>query len=121
MNQDAKKQVERYIEIWNEKDATARRASIAEVWTENCAYTDPLVAVEGHHGLDANIAAVQAQFPDLVFRLAGDVDAHHNVARFSWELGPTGAEATVVGFDVAVFAEDGRIDKVHGFFDKVPA
>ena len=38
-----------------------------------------------------------------------------------WELGPAGAEAIVVGFDVAVLAEDGRMEAVHGFLDKVPA
>ena len=27
----------------------------------------------------------------------------------------------MVGFDVAVFGEDGRIRAVHGFLDKVPA
>ncbi|MFP3961695.1 nuclear transport factor 2 family protein [Actinomadura fulvescens] len=122
MNNDAHEQAQRYIDIWNEKDAAARRAAIDEVWTENAAYTDPLVAVEGRDALDATIAAVQQQFPDFVFRLAGNVDAHHDLARFTWELGPAGAEeAVVAGFDVAVFAEDGRIDRVHGFLDKVPS
>ncbi|MCW2860664.1 MAG: hypothetical protein JWP48_2372 [Actinoallomurus sp.] len=41
--------------------------------------------------------------------------------RFWWELGPQGGEAVVVGFDVAVIAQDGRIQVVHGFLDKVPA
>ncbi|MFI0453395.1 nuclear transport factor 2 family protein [Actinomadura sp. 6N118] len=121
MNHDAQKQAQRYIDIWNEKDAAVRRAAIDEVWTENAAYTDPLVTVEGRDALDATIAAVQQQFPDFVFRLAGDVDAHHDLARFTWELGPANAEAVVVGFDVAVFAEDGRIDTVHGFLDKIPS
>ncbi|MFG1998282.1 nuclear transport factor 2 family protein [Spirillospora sp. NPDC048911] len=122
MSYDAQKQAQRYIDIWNEKDAAARRAAIDEVWTENAAYTDPLVAVEGRDALDATIAAVQQQFPDFAFRLAGDVDAHHDTARFTWELGPADAvEAPVIGFDVAVFSEDGRIDKVFGFLDKIPS
>jgi hypothetical protein len=49
------------------------------------------------------------------------VDAHHNLARFTWELGQDGAEAVVVGFDVAVLSEDGRLREVHGFLDKVPS
>jgi hypothetical protein len=57
-----------------------------------------------------------------VFRIAGPVDAHHNLARFTWEMAPApSAEAVVVGFDVAVLTDDGRIRQVHGFLDKVPA
>ncbi|SDK61753.1 hypothetical protein [Nonomuraea jiangxiensis] len=49
------------------------------------------------------------------------MDAHHDLARFTWELGPAGGEALVAGFDVAVLTEDGRVSKIHGFLDKVPA
>jgi hypothetical protein len=76
---------------------------------------------EGADAFDATIAAVQGQFPDFTFRLAGVPDAHHDQARFTWELGPAGGAALVVGFDVAVLAPDGRIRAVYGFLDKVPA
>jgi hypothetical protein len=48
------------------------------------------------------------------------VDSHHRQARFSWGLGPEGAEPIVVGFDVAVAGDDGRLTTVLGFLDKVP-
>ena len=67
------------------------------------------------------IAAVQEQFPGFEFRLAGPVDGHHDLARFTWELGPAGAEAPIVGFDVAVTGGDGRLRSVLGFLDRVPA
>jgi hypothetical protein len=53
--------------------------------------------------------------------LAGPVDGHHDQVRFSWELGPAGADAPVAGFDVAVVSDDGRIQTVLGFLDRVPA
>lgn len=118
---DIRDLVERYLSIWNERDAVARRAAIDKVFTEDTTYTDPLVVAEGPVAIDSTVGAVQQQFPDFAFRLAGDVDAHHDIARFTWELGPAGGEAVVVGFDVAVLASDGRIAKVHGFLDKVPA
>ena len=118
---DARELVERYLATWNQKDPAARRAAVDALWTEDGVYVDPLVEAEGRDAIDATIAAVQQQFPDLVFRPAGDVDAHHNLARFTWELGPDGGEAIVVGFDVAVLSKDGRLEKVHGFLDKVPA
>jgi hypothetical protein len=84
-------------------------------------YTDPLGVAAGRDAIDATIGGVRGQFPGFEFRLAGEVDAHHNVARFTWELGPAGGEALVVGFDVAVLDGEGRISRVHGFLDKVPA
>jgi SnoaL-like domain len=113
--------IDRYIDMWNETDSMRRRDLIAQTWTDDASYIDPLVVAEGSDAIDATVAAVQTQFPGFAFRLAGPVDAHHNLARFSWELAPNGAdEAVVVGFDVAVLSDDGRLRDVHGFLDKAP-
>jgi hypothetical protein len=117
--------IEKYIAAWNETVPAARRQLIDEVFAPDAAYTDPLAAVTGRDQIDALIAGAQSQFAGLEFRLAGPVDAHHDVARFTWHLGTwhpgqPGGEPVVVGFDVAVIA-DGRIAQVHGFLDKVPA
>ncbi|MBY8881257.1 nuclear transport factor 2 family protein [Actinacidiphila acidipaludis] len=112
--------VERYIAAWNETDPAARRALIGEVFAADARYTDPLADVTGPDALDAVVGAVQDQFAGLAFTL-GPVDTHHHVARFTWELGPAGGEALVIGFDVAVTGEDGLIHGVLGFLDKVPA
>jgi len=111
--------IERYIATWNEQDPAARRAAIDAIWTEDARYVDPIAVAEGRDAIDATIGAVQQQFAGLDFRLAGPVDAHHDIARFTWELAAGDGEALVVGFDVAVI-EDGRIRTVHGFLDKVP-
>jgi SnoaL-like domain len=120
---DATTLVERYIETWNERDPETRRSAIEALWTEDGSYVDPLASVAGYKQLSDLIAAVQAQAPGFVFRLIEErVDAHHNVVRFSWELVPeSGGESVVIGFDVAVLDEDGRIRSVLGFLDKVPA
>ncbi len=112
---------EKYIAMWNETDPPARRALISEVWSSGGRYVDPLAAVTGHDEIDALVAGAQAQFPGMTFRLASAVDAHHDQGRFTWELGPEGAEAPVVGFDVAQRDGDGRLALVLGFLDKVPA
>jgi len=43
------------------------------------------------------------------------------VLRFTWHLGPPGAEPVVIGFDVAVLNGGGQIRSVYGFLDQVPA
>jgi hypothetical protein len=120
---DAYDLVRRYIAAWNETDPVGRRRVLEQVWTEDGSYTDPLVAVTGLDAIDQVIEAVQQQFRGLVFRLAGDIDAHHNLARFRWVLGQEGPDsetALLAGFDVVVAAPDGRLSAVHVFLDQVP-
>ena len=112
---------EQYIAAWNETDPSARRALIGEIWSSGGRYIDPLAEFSGRDQIDAIIAAAQAQFAGMTFRLAGAVDAHHDQARFTWELGPDGADAVVVGFDVAQRDADGRLALVLGFLDRVPS
>ena len=112
---------QRYIDTWNETDASARRTAVDQLYTEDARYVDPMAVADGREAIASMIGAVQQQFPDFSFRLAGPVDGHHNQARFGWELGPAGAEAPIVGFDVAVIDDSGQLQTVLGFLDKVPA
>ncbi|WP_113704290.1 nuclear transport factor 2 family protein [Nonomuraea lactucae] len=113
--------VERYLAVWNETDPTTRAKAVAELWTEEATYTDPLAQVSGHAGIAAVIEGARGMFPGLVFSPGEVYDAHHGVARFTWHLGPAGEEPVVVGFDVVELAGDGRIARVLGFLDRVPA
>jgi hypothetical protein len=112
--------IDTYIAAWNTTDPARRRALIDATWTEDARYVDPLAAAEGRDAIDATIVTAQQQFAGLTFRLAGPVETHHDLARFTWELAPSGEDAVVVGSDVVVLAEDGRIQTVHGFLDRVP-
>ncbi|MGN6242622.1 MAG: nuclear transport factor 2 family protein [Motilibacteraceae bacterium] len=119
---DYQRLAQSYLDVWNETDAELRAQRLLTVFRDDVGYVDPLAQVRGADALFAVIGAVHQQFPGWVFRLAGPVDGHHGRLRFSWALGPDGAPvAPVVGFDVAVLAEDGRITDVHGFLDQVPS
>jgi len=112
--------VERYLAAWNETDASRRRKLVDELWSEDGSYTDPLADAHGRAEIDGLIGAVQQQFPGFAFTLGGPVDTHHDQARFTWHLGPDGAEPVVIGFDVAVLNGGGQIRSVYGFLDQVP-
>jgi hypothetical protein len=112
--------VQHYLATWNASDPVERRAAIEAVFAPDARYVDPLADVTGTEALDALIAGVQQQFPGMRFSPVGEVDAHHDVCRFRWGLGPEGAEPLVIGFDVATVGPDGRITGVQGFLDKVP-
>jgi SnoaL-like protein len=112
--------VEQYLATWN-ATGDEQAALLSEHWSPEATYTDPMAEVAGHQGVAALIDGVQTQFPGFVFTQVGEVDAHHRQLRFRWGLGPEGAEPLVIGFDVLVTDESGRIQDVRGFLDKVPA
>ncbi|WP_219418543.1 nuclear transport factor 2 family protein [Pseudonocardia nigra] len=112
--------VEGYLAAWNATDPAARRAAVEAAFTPDARYVDPLADVTGAEALDRLIAGVQQQFAGMTFRPVGEPDAHHDVCRFRWGLGPADAEPLVIGFDVVTLAADGRIAAVHGFLDRVP-
>ncbi len=109
-----------YLQTWNERDAAKRRAGIEALFADTCTYTDPMASVAGRAGVDGFIGAVQQQFAGVSFVLAGKVDAHHDVARFTWHaVAPGSRDPLAIGFDVVVL-EGGRIKNVVGFLDKAP-
>lgn len=110
---------DRYIATWNETDAWQRRALIEQTWVEDGRYLDPMMSGEGHEGIDAMIAGVQARFPGFTFQRIGDVDAHNGCLRFSWVAGSEPGEAQVGGVDFGVLAGD-RLQSITGFFDGSP-
>ncbi len=59
--------VERYLAVWNETDAAARRKRIDDLFAEDVRYVDPLAAVTGRDALDGLVGAVQQQFPGFTF------------------------------------------------------
>lgn len=111
---------QRYIDTWNEQDPAKRKALVSELFTVDASFTDPLTQLAGTEAIDQLIGGAQEQFAGLVFSL-GDVDGHHDIARFTWYLGaPDAEESLVEGFDVIVLADE-KIKQVHGFLNKVPA
>jgi hypothetical protein len=118
--QDLENMVERYLETFNEADATRRRALLQALYREDSTYTDPHVDLHGPGQIDAFIEQTQARFQGFTFKRGGPIDAHHSQARFQWHAGPADAPHTYVGFDVIV-ADGGRIRSVYGFIDPAPA
>src|ERR1700736_3596848 len=109
----------RYIELWNKRTPSRRREVLAIGWAADAKYVDPLMSGDGHDGVDALIAGVQQRFPDFRFKLLGKANGYGAHVRFSWGLGPDGADSPIKGTDFAVL-KDGRIRSITGFLDQVP-
>ncbi len=117
---DLNKIAEGYIAAWNESDADRRAALLKAVFAEDVSYRDPIMQGDGHEGIAALIGGVQQQFAGFRFSLKGTPDGYADKIRFSWNLGPEGADSIIEGTDIGVI-ENGRLRSVTGFLDKVPA
>ena len=106
-----------YIDLWNERAQDRRRAMLAANWTSDASYVDPLMSGDGHDGVDALISGVQQRFPDFRFKLIGEANGFGDHLRFSWGLGPDGADSPIKGTDFAVLL-GGRIRSITGFLDQ---
>jgi hypothetical protein len=117
---DADRIAEGYIALWNEADPTRRSALLAQGWSEDASYVDPLMGADGPAQIEALIGAVHERFPGFRFRLVGRADAYADKVRFSWALGPDADPEMIKGTDFALM-ENGRLKAVTGFIDKAPA
>ena len=116
---DVNKIASRYIDLWNERTSSRRREILKQHWANDAKYIDPLMSGDGHDGVDALIAGVQQRFPDFRFHLIGEPNGFGDHLRFSWGLGPEGADSPIKGTDFAV-VQNGRIRSITGFLDQVP-
>lgn len=110
--------ITQYIASWNETDPHRRAELIASVWREDGRYVDDMTEARGRQQIEAMITGVQQQLPDSAFSLVGDVQLHHDVARFGWQLGPADGPPVLTGLDVAAFDAEGRLRQLIGFWDQ---
>jgi hypothetical protein len=108
-----------YIALWNETDAQRRAELLRAGWRDDAHYVDPLMQARGHGPISELVGAVHQRYPGFRFALLGRPDAHGEHLRFSWTLGPAGAEDLIQGTDFVELA-DGKLARVTGFLDKVP-
>jgi hypothetical protein len=108
--------VDTYLAAWNERDDDRRRELVADTWTDDGTYLDPLMSGAGVEQITAMIGAAQAQFPGHRFTLSAGPDTHNDVVRFSWSLA-AGDGPVAAGQDFAVMAPDGRFRTVTGFLE----
>ena len=112
--------IDTYMEAYSEPDPARRAELVAKSFTTDGELIDPPVDGRGHTGITEMMGAVLGHYPDHRFRRTTGVDAHHNVARYGWELVDTTGTVALTGTDVAEFDEDGSISRVLGFLGDLP-
>jgi hypothetical protein len=113
--------VDNYIAAWNESDDEQRRALIAETFTDDASYLDPLVSGDGADAIHTMIGGVQGAYPGHRFKLVSGPDAHHDRVRFTWQLFGEDQAPVATGIDFATVAADGRLKDITGFLEQPAA
>jgi hypothetical protein len=118
---DIKQFVDRYIEIWNEPDAEARRQTIRDLWQEDAHHLARTLEAIGHAGIETRVRNAYDKWvkeKGNVFRLRDGVDGHHGTIKLRWEMLPAaGGEVASIGFDFLVLGDDGRIRTGYQFIE----
>jgi len=106
--------IDRYLTIWNETDPAARRALIAQTWAPGATYRDPLLAGDGHDGIDAMTAGFQAAYPNHTFQYDGEHDAA--ARQFGWKLVNPSGDVVLTGEDTYHLSGGGLFQAIVGRF-----
>jgi len=111
-------------QIFNERDASIRRAAIAKHMAVTCIFIDPHAAHQGHAAIDDACVAVLKDTEGFVFIERGAPEVLHHlgntyVGKLKWGFGPMGEPSKVLGEDV-VTIEDGKIARLYTFLENTP-
>jgi hypothetical protein len=118
----AKASLANYIKAWHEPDAKMRKALLNTAWAEKGTYTDPSAHVDGRDALVAHIDRFLSnpQFKGYSIVRTSEIDFHHQVFRFEWEMKDSSGNTVTAGMDYGEFNEDGVVTKIVGFFGPFP-
>jgi hypothetical protein len=109
--------IDRYCLAWSEPDPKIRAELLRSVWAANATYTDPTVHAGNLDELLDHIAKVQLNRPGAKVVRSTQLDEHHGIARFGFQVLHTNGSVLREGEDIAFFTRDGaRIERIIGFF-----
>lgn len=106
--------IDRYLAIWSERDAAARRRELAALCADDVVYRDKFGNATGRDDLDGHIAAAQLHLPAQLAR-DGDVRATLGVALVDWIATANGTTAAK-GTTLVELDPDGKIARLTGFW-----
>ena len=106
-------------DVFGENDPTRRRATIEEVFTEDCVFYEPKGVYRGRDEIDRVAGAIRATHPDFQYQPIAEPEELGNSGRVKWVSGRPGEAPAYAGTDF-IIVRDGRIAALYLFFDNYP-
>jgi hypothetical protein len=109
--------IDAYCEAWSAPVPAERERILRSVLAPDARYCDPRCTLIGIDALLGHIAQVHASRPGATIVRTSAVDAHHEVARFAWQVRLPDGRALAESLDVVMLTKDGTaIESIVGFF-----
>ncbi|MGF6348627.1 hypothetical protein [Variovorax sp. W2I14] len=116
---------DRYVAVWNETDAAARRDAIASLWVPEGEHYVRTLQAKGYEALQQRVTSSHeknVRGAGFRFVATGDAQALHNAVMFHWQMVPAaGGPMAALGLEFLVLAPDGRIAIDYQFILPTPA
>jgi hypothetical protein len=130
--------IQRYVAVWNEPNADARRAAVRELWTADGAqilqppreildqaaqigFFNPVLEARGHAALEARVTRAHDEFVasgGFRFVPRGDVMQVGDVVKFGWEMvSADGGDAAGAGLEFVMLDAQDRIRLDYQFIE----
>ena len=106
-------------DVFGEDDPARRRATVDEIFTEDCVFYDPRGVYRGRDEIDRVAGAIKATHPDFRYQPIVGPEESGNGGRIQWVPGRPGEAPAYAGTDF-IIARDGRIAALYLFFDQLP-
>jgi hypothetical protein len=103
-------------DVFGEGDPARRRATIDEIFTEDCVFCEPPGVHRGRDEIDRIAGAIRATHPDFQYTPTAEPEELHDAGRIRWVAGRPGEAPAYAGTDF-IIARDGRIAALYLFFD----
>lgn len=110
--------VDAWFGAWSEPDAAAREATLARIAASDVQFRDRFSAVDGLSDLSAHLSAAQRFMPGLRLQRDGEIRHCQAVVLADWIASTDSGEERGRGTNVFVFASNGRVESVTGFWNR---
>jgi uncharacterized protein YndB with AHSA1/START domain len=110
--------VDAWFSAWSEPDAAAREATLARIAASDVRFRDRFSAVDGLSDLSAHLSAAQRFMPGLRLQRDGEIRHCQAVVLADWIARTDHGEERGRGTNVFVFASNGRVESVTGFWNR---
>ena len=104
------------LEVFGEGDAARRRATIDQLYVDDCVLYVPPGVFGGRDALDKFAGDLRATHPHFVYTPHGEAQALHNSGILAWGSGPRGEAPDYTGLDV-IIVRDERIAALYVFLN----
>jgi uncharacterized protein YndB with AHSA1/START domain len=105
-----------WFALWNEPDASKRRAVLAELLAEDAVFQDAHGCTRGLDDLDAHVTAARVHMPGIHLVRSGEPRHCQGTVLVAWVARKADGQPLAEGTTVLELTSDGRIARVVGFW-----